>query len=282
MGQTKRQCPLARGVSSGKARWCDLSDRAARQPGRGGRSGRASALHLEVLVNGRRLLDLERKEAGVFQVRTVDLDHPFLEVITRDVMAHSMQDMLQPNFIKETLYNDGELSAEQKLSVERRHQEKIEADPFLSRLALARSDPESARSELSRLRQRFDTVLKEGAYRLDGLVLEDTAANPWSDWTAWEDEMESDPVRFLREECREDTDWWDEAQAIRYDLNRLLSGRVRQILAALRQLSYLGPLRCVPSRHVTSGSGSGSQLAGERRRRLGAGPAGSGGRRGSQ
>lgn len=67
--------------------------------------------------------------------------------------------------------------------------------------------------------------------------------------------MESDPVGFLRSEnpCESgDTAWWAEAQAIRYDLNRLLSSRFKQILGALRQLSYLGPLRWVPSRHVTS------------------------------
>jgi hypothetical protein len=218
-------------------------------PGLGGVGGPA-ILHMEVLINGRRLLELERKEAGAFQVRAVDLEHPFLEAIARDVMAHSIEDLLQPKFYRD--YDGGELSAEEKHSAEKAHQEKIEAEPFLARLALARSDPEAARSELSLLRKRFDTILKEGAYRLGGLVLEDTAPRPWSDWTGWEDEMESDPVRFLRELCREDTDWWDEAEAIRYDLNRLLSGRFKQILGGLRQLSYIGPLRCVPSRHVTS------------------------------
>jgi hypothetical protein len=218
-------------------------------PGGAVGAGGPALLHLEVLINGRRLLELERKETGVFQVGTVDLDHPFLEAIARDVMAHSIEDLLQPKFYWD--FDGNELSAEEKHSVEKRHQEKIEANPFLSRVALAKSDPEAARSELSLLRQRFATILKEGAYRLNGLVLEDTAPRPWSEWTGWEDGMWSDPVGFLREHCG-DTDWWDEAQAMRYDLNRLLSGRFNQILGALRQLSYLGPLRCVPSRHVTS------------------------------
>jgi len=210
-------------------------------------------LRLEVLINGQRLMELERKEAGVFQVATVDLAHPFLEAIARDVMAHSIAGMLQPKFHRD--FDGNELSTKEKHSVEKAHQEKIEADPFLSRLALARSDPEAARSELTLLRQRFATILKEGAYRLEGLALQDTAANPWSKWTGWEEEMQSDPVGFLRREDlleSVDTDWWAEAQALRYDLNRLLSGRFKQILASLRQLSYLGPLRCVPSRHAPS------------------------------
>jgi len=214
-------------------------------------TGEPAILRLEVVINGHSLLELERAEANIFRVSAVKHGHPFLDAIAREVMAYSTEKIL-------SLQNVGleDHPDEEREKLEKENLKRIESDPFLSRVALAKSDEQAAKAELSLLKQTLTRILGERKYGLDGLVLKDAEPDPWWDWVGGQQEMEySGPVDFLREHQSDfgtsDT-WWPEAQAIRYDLNRLLSGRFDQLRDDLRKLSYLGPLRCVPSRHVTS------------------------------
>jgi len=53
-----------------------------------------------------------------------------------------------------------------------------------------------------------------------------------------------------REEGSEE--WWPEAQAVRHNLWKVMQLCTARIAAALRDVSYLGPLRFVPPRHFTA------------------------------
>jgi hypothetical protein len=212
-------------------------------------------LRLEVVINGRSFLELDREEASTFRVKAVDLDHPFLDSIVCELVTYLREGALRVVQYLDDSKPRRELSAEERQRIERENQKRVDSDPFLSCLAPAKTDEQAARAALSRFKQSFAAVLKERRYRLDGLDLKDIGPDDRWDYSGWEADVESEgAIHFFgqHEPEPEAPDRWAEAQAIRYYLNILLSSRLKKLRDELRNLSYLGPLRCVPSRHVTS------------------------------
>jgi hypothetical protein len=107
--------------------------------------------------------------------------------------------------------------------------------------------------EATELAKRLAEVLAERQFRLKQDYLSDEGPDGGWDWAGWREWMAEDQyggvLGFFSEVSGKDESW-ALAQAIRYNLTRLIAVLTALTSKELHALSYLGPQRVVPPRHL--------------------------------
>ena len=113
-------------------------------------------------------------------------------------------------------------------------------------------------SEFGRLQQVFSKVLACSSFLLHHLILVDVSPYAQMDQAGILDRPEraddddGSLTEFFEQHGHwDDEEWLAEAQAVRHNLSKVLGFCTGKIAAALRTVSYLGPMRFVPPRHFT-------------------------------
>lgn len=133
--------------------------------------------------------------------------------------------------------------------------------------AIRCADPATIESELVEAAKALSEVMAERVFVLkEGGILVDSSPDKdyfagWRDWL--EDGQYGGVLGFFNEFCEDSEDRgpveeqrWAEAQAIRYNLVKLLAYLSRLLVGHLNRLMFLGPVRPIPPRHLLEATSS--------------------------
>jgi hypothetical protein len=202
-------------------------------------SGAHVLQELEVSINRQVVVTLSRLDSGKFKATLGDCSQNFLGAILQSVISSKV-----PSFGSLVqLLSDG--TSDDSNTLETR----------------------AAELDLPKLGAKLKDALAASVFHFEKAVIVDPfqtkfdlLPQPEGGVSIWDDEQEERTYALssLFNEDAEGGELWREAQVIHLNLSKLMkfcSGRIAQ---ALQKLSYLGPLRCVPDRHLTVAGQQGS------------------------
>jgi hypothetical protein len=210
-------------------------------------------LKVEVLINGRPALTLSREfELTLFRP-VLDLPcNPFL--LTAFAYMARFSRLFRARNELSRAPAEAQQRVRQELEALRRSFEDWERTLTAGSLEQMRTE-----ADIVGLQEAYARTLEDRQFFFEKLVLRDNDNyDDWC-WAGWRDQLMNGTydgvLGFFMDYARDNEvaeEWWAEARAIRFNLSRFLNFYSEEIARTLRTVTYLGPLRCVPSRHVTS------------------------------
>jgi hypothetical protein len=217
---------------------------------------------IRVGIDGGMALAFARRSSGQFRPELVDATHPFIKRLVKATMETSrLQEASSRawpspddlSIISEVLGSGETPSKETCLSWRQKQEE--EARQIRQRF---QSGEAPNQADWTQFCQRFAEVSAADSFSFDRLVLRDLGPEVLADWPTGiahiREGQAGGLVPFFQQmEPRNHVGgpWWAEAQALRHNLSALIAYCTAKIADVLSRISYLGPLRSVPSRYAS-------------------------------
>jgi hypothetical protein len=216
---------------------------------------------IEVMLNGQPVLAFSRTASGRFQARTATGSERYFSVL-----GAWMMEVRRVYKAKRELYRDlyDGVGTEERRDIENKVKEMVGA--IWQRVA---SGEASDRRDLDQFSGAFAKAIAEDEFSFEKFVLRDPGQKQLRDWPTGREQMVEGMfgglMGFFEEvEPYEGTDDvpksgepmagmpppWVEAHSVRHNLSATVEFCTARIADVLGRLSYLGPLRCVPSRYA--------------------------------
>jgi len=207
---------------------------------------------IEVTLNGQPVLAFSRIASGRFQARTAAGSERYFSVLGSWMME-----------VRRAYKAIHELWADQYdvgISQEERRDRENKAKEILGAIwPRVASGEASGQGGLDEFNRAFAKVIAEDEFSFEGFVLRDPGQKGLRDWPLGREQMVEGMFGGLMGLFEEIESFgstpdtpprWVEAQAARHNLSALVNLCTARIADVLGRLSYLGPLRCVPSRYA--------------------------------
>jgi hypothetical protein len=187
----------------------------------------------EVTLDKCPFLTMSRRADGKFGVVAVHENHPaFQDLFPRAMAASDLRVIAHANFSYRLA--DGEPTS-------------------LTVAELEKLSESKQREKEGGIAPAFVQVFKEREYKFKKLEMESLGPDDRWNWDGWSEDAWNDPEAVFGSSV-EDSDhyWFVAAQTLRHRIEHFLEVLTIVTSRLVRKLSYLGPLRSIPPRHLVS------------------------------
>ncbi len=218
---------------------------------------------LEIAFDGRTALGFVRTGPDAFCCNRVDSDHPLIGRVLLEMSKFARAKTIEDKKRRHRL-----LSGEDPVSEAPEPEAAAKAAGATMLREQFVSSPDTARlvREVAELSRRLAEVMAERRFMLKEHRLSDEGPDGEWNWAGWREQVAElgygGVLGFFRETVEDELR--AQAQAIRYNLTRLVAVLTALRNKGIRELAYLGPQRVVPPRHLlaTGQDSSGSSGCG--------------------
>jgi len=232
------------------------------QPADGGDSDAAALQSIRISFDGQEALQFCRTGPDTFRCEKVFTQNPFIRGLLSSMVAFGSrhdayeepQSSLSWEKARELLGQPPPSALELREHEASIAQERDELANLRERTARCVS-PEAVEEEVIKLGGVLSAVMSERTFALSQHKLVDRGPDDEWYYPGWREQLEERAdgiLSFLQERCDPDDvsgQRWVEAQAIRYNLSKVLESLSMWVLAGPTLLSFLGPIRPIPPRH---------------------------------
>ncbi len=211
----------------------------------------AAPTEIGVMLNEQPVLAFSRTASGRFQARAAAGGEKYFSLLGSWMMElrpayEARRKLLAP--LRE--YDGPHMSPEEKKARESKAKEILDA--VWDRAASGKT---SDKGDLDHFSDALGKAMAEDEFSFEKFVLRDPGQQHVREWAGWREQMDAGDFGglmgfFEQVGAPESPPHWVEAQAVRHNLSALVEFCTGRIADALGRISYLGPLRCVPSRHA--------------------------------
>lgn len=231
----------------------------------------AALQSLELAFNGQPALRFSRIGFQTFRCDGIEAGNPFIRGLLLDMLRFGAQHQVEAKFGPKNIYSsltDPESKPLSEDELRLAEQYESQGRESLRQRAKRCSDPLTREEEVAELARVFSEVMAERSFELrEGRLVDAGPDDEWN-WAGWEEQLENGDfggiLGFFHEHCSKDLDGqrWAEAQAIRYNLTKVIEPLSVLLTATIRRFRFVGPIRPVPPRHLLEAEASGA--AGDR------------------